>query len=364
MRDHEKPGEQLPGLFPGETIRTGASYPAISYLRHGDIEKPFAAFLPGGGHLARVAYGHPEGDPEDFLDYWLASKGWSLLALSYPSSHPAFASVYPRMTVTDWGESSAAIIYDVLMKLRRPLRITLIGWSMAGRVVNAFNSAAARLGLEVECFASLSATPPLPHFSPVNPSGEPIRADGLWDTEVSRADIWWAGLAKQNQMIGREIIGPDAYRRFYRVDGPIGLRGESDQGAGLPGLEAILLDMRTFDYSKYPLTVVVSPTGRADAWHALTDHTNWAFLNAQMLFSKEIAGSNSPLDRLREADWDKLRTLMFGLPRRLLRFSPGGHFFFLGKTAARDVTQHIVDLHCEARSVREELASILKKNPK
>ncbi|MDQ7251050.1 hypothetical protein [Dongia sedimenti] len=63
--------------------------------------------------------------------------------------------------------------------------------------------------------------------------------------------------------------------------------------------------------------------------------------------------------RLNEADWERLRALMLGLPRRLLRFISGGHLLFLGETAARDVARHIVALHAEAQAIDQELASIL-----
>jgi hypothetical protein len=52
-------------------------------------------FLPGGGHLARVAYGHPGRRPDDFLDQWLAWRGHSLLALSYPTDHPVTGTTCP-----------------------------------------------------------------------------------------------------------------------------------------------------------------------------------------------------------------------------------------------------------------------------
>ena len=63
-----------------------------------------------GGVFARIAYGHPEGRPSDFLFYWLKEAGFPTLALTYPLGTAPFQQAWPAFTVTDWAEQSAETI--------------------------------------------------------------------------------------------------------------------------------------------------------------------------------------------------------------------------------------------------------------
>ena len=51
----------------GEALRVVEGVPHIVYHRSAGGDCPLAVFLPGGGHLARVAYGHPGSEPRDFI---------------------------------------------------------------------------------------------------------------------------------------------------------------------------------------------------------------------------------------------------------------------------------------------------------
>jgi hypothetical protein len=349
-----------PVLFEGECLRATAGFPAIAYWRRGLPCHPVVVFLPAAGHLARVAYGHPGSNPRDFLDVWLAERGYGLLVLSYPSDHAAFDRLYPDMTVAQWGASSAGIACDLLRQEQAPPNVVLAGWSMAGRAVQAFHAAASVLGLNVECFISLAATPPIPKLAPVNPAGEPRTADGLWDiwsardsTGKTRVETWSGELAQQCAAEGRQIIDGDAYRSLYLANFPIRLRGEPDQGHELPGLAATIADLGTLRFDQFPLIGAVVPTAPSDARHALTDQAAWHFFNAQTIF----AGCTAPIafDRLTVAQWTDLRALVGGLADRLTRWSKDGHFFFLGVRGACETTAYLQSLVDEARLIRQEM---------
>lgn len=58
-------------LFAGEeqVLRDGVV--GLRYLRRRRDDQPLVIFLPGGAHLARIAYGDPTSSRSDFLNYWL-----------------------------------------------------------------------------------------------------------------------------------------------------------------------------------------------------------------------------------------------------------------------------------------------------
>lgn len=60
-------------------------------------------FVPGAGHLGRIAYGHPEGDPRDFVAHWVAQSGLPFLAVSYPLDNPVYETLHPEFDVARLG---------------------------------------------------------------------------------------------------------------------------------------------------------------------------------------------------------------------------------------------------------------------
>lgn len=355
-------------LFPSEMLVESSDVPMIAYVREGSPERPIVVALPGGGHLARIFYGHPGGQAENFLDHWLDTLGFGLIALSYPSDHPAFRRRRPDLTVTEWGCAAAEIAAGIIRDRGLQGRVVLAGWSMAGRVCRAFNVAAHRRGLNTIGFIALAATPPLPGMTYIAPKGEPSTAEGFWRTGDRSAplsarskaflrDVHWQRCEEHP-----EIISEAAYANYYIVNTPIRLRGEPDQWPGLArnSLLDTITDLGTFDYADYPFTGVIAPTRASDARHVLTDQATWAFLNSQKLFSAYSAhGADKEIG---DEAWAKMRNLAMQLPIRLSRHVEGGHFFFVGRDGAAQTALHIADLSKQIEGVKLALARLLCSN--
>ncbi|RWD42779.1 hypothetical protein [Mesorhizobium sp.] len=356
-------------LHPGEIMLVGGEFPAIAYLRPGQPDKPLVVFFPGGGHLARIAYGHPGADPKHFIDFWLAEAGYGLLALSYPTDHPAFDRTYPKMTAGDWGRSFADITRTILDAIGPGRPVVFAGWSMGGRPIHAFNAAAEEAGLNVIGFISLAATAPLMNLGPGTTEAEAAAAtDALLDywtptlegPRPTREEKWQAEVARQGRLAGRPIMSAQEYRTHYAAAMPIRLRG-----APLPpeygndwSMNVVLEDLGTFDYARFPLTGVIAPSDSADPRHALTDQMTWGFYNVQKLYClwQALTHRTGPKDA--DAIWAYISDLAQRLPVQLFRRVTGGHFFFLGEPGARAAVTHLVELASELSVIRAELDAL------
>ncbi|WFU40216.1 hypothetical protein QA640_39470 [Bradyrhizobium sp. CB82] len=354
-------GPTQDGLLPSEFLVEASGVPAIAYVRAGLPGAPTIVGLPGGGHLARVFYGHPGSRAEDFLDCWLEKRGIGLIALSYPSDYRAFRRRLPDLTVTDWGNAAAQMTAELIRARSLHGPIVPVGWSMAGRASRAFNVAACCLGLKMPGFIALAATPPLPGMVRVQPEGEAFTAEGFWRTGSNDADTLSARNEASLRDInwrGAEIIDAAAYAAHYIVNTPIRLRGEPNQRTGLErnSLLDTIADLGTFAYPAYPFTGVIAPTRASDARHALTDQATWGFLNSQKLFCEYTAANSMSTLGLA---WNELRELALQLPTRLCRYVEGGHCFFLGRDGAAQTASHIQDLCEQLEELRATMGRLL-----
>lgn len=346
-------------------MRRTHGYPALTYFRAGDPDRPVLVFLPGGGHLARVAYGHPDCRRQDFLDYWLAEAGFGLLAISYPSDHAVYDTLHPAMTITEWGALAAEIARELLIENGHPRRLVLAGWSMAGRAVRAFSSAAAERRLQLDAFISLAATAPLFLNSDVaetfrlTPNGLREVLHPPVELMNDRRFIWWrAALAEQARLNEREIIDEALYHQAFRANHPANLNGEVLRYRGgrlQASFDEAITDMGSFDYGAYPLTGCVIPDSISDLSHAVTDEATWSFINHH----KIMRGWLGPLaaqapHRLGER-WQTVRQMLDGLPRGLSSRVPGSHLFFIGALSARLTALAISDLTAEISRITADL---------
>lgn len=334
----------------GEILRVAASVPHIVYYRAGNEHQPLAVFLPGGGHLARVAYGHPGANPRDFVDDWLAQEGYGLLALSYPSDHAAFPVNCSDLSIAQWAASIAALIRDHLRDTERR-EFVILGWSMAGRSVVAIERALRSLRLRQSCFISLAATAPLPNLLTAPIAQERFTREGFWDASTRYAQ-WLKQVQRQVGAAHRPAIDAQTYLDRYVVNSPFALRGQSrDTTAGAQ--LALAEEIGAFAYEDYPPVAAIVPQDSEDRLHALTDGATWGALNVLRIVHSlgELAAAAS--------DWPALRNLVDQAPQRLSRTVRGGHFFFIGEPGAMATVRHVVELTHEARRFRNELQALV-----
>ena len=353
-------------LYPGEEMRRGAGFPQLAYYRPGDPLRPLVVFLPGGGHLARVAYGHPQGRKQDFLDYWLKEMGYGLLALSYPCDHPVFETLHPEMTITDWGNSAAEIARQIVSEYGLGPRVVLMGWSLGGRAARNFTLAAKRLSLAVDAFISLAAAPPLPGSGVLDPASLTYTDEGLWSVMTPGSSLErerMAAIAAQNAVNGRQVLSFEHYVRNYCANTPIQLRGERHRVKGGRRFNSegdAAEDQGSFRFADYPLTGAIVPTLQADARHALTDALTWSYLNSQKIYYGLLKSRLDEGPLLSSDKWRSLRELFAGLPVRLSREVSGGHYFFLGEIGARQTINQMASLLEEIAALESEIGALTR----
>ncbi len=328
-------------------------------------------FLPGGGHLGRIAYGHPDAKPSDFLVAWLHDHGYACLVPSHPVEHPLFDEACPVITVDDWVGIVVALCEEVIRANALPRRLLVLAWSMAGRYARAINVHAARADLIVDGFIGLAATPPLPGLSPVNLAETPLNATGLRilvdppsPGVPAYRERWVAALAEQRVLNGTVIVPTDRYLSDYIGNNPVQLHGEAARyrdGVAIECLRSAMDDVGAFRFAELPLCATIAPTAQSDAVHALADRAQWAFLNAHMVAARAGMLASTAASRLSDEAWSGLRSLMDGLPERLCRTVQGNHFFFLGEIGARATVEHIVVLHRALKDVQAEIDDLLRR---
>jgi hypothetical protein len=347
-------------MFPDEWIENAAGFPALCSLLLGSPDKPLVVFIPGGGFLARIAYGHPGCDRTAFLATSLHEMGFSVLSQSYPTDHPVFEHLFPEMTVRDWGQSAAAIAAKVARRERLNSGTLLVGWSMAGRMCRVFTSSVQNLGMTIHGFISLSAHPPLPGSAPLPEHAETLTSSALWNVlesapfGVPYLHSWLDQVQTIANAAGEPLIPEDVLKRHYLANCPINLRGEGRRmkaGNLVYSLDDAISDQGSYDYDRYPLMAAIVPMDPTDALHALTGQSTFAFLNSRQIYNRTKIWKK----KIDPATWDDLRDLMAQLPHRLTRFQEGGHFFFVGAKGAKSTAKHIADLVGEIAAINRFL---------
>lgn len=353
-------------LWDGEELNRLGSDEILVHLTEGAPQQPLVVFVPGGGHLGRIAYGR--GREHDFLAHWIAEAGHSFLAVSYPCDHPVFSRPSPHLTLQRWADMIAEIAEDTVHRLRLPRRIVAIGWSMGGRVAGRLQSSIHRHNLELEVFISFAATPPLPGLVPLNAESRSFTADGLWNVsgppgERSSAYVmtWLQALALQSDREKRCLIRTTDYLEHYVANTPIQLRGEADRihnGVHTISLDEAYTDTGELRFDQYPLCGAVIPTWQDDGHHALTDRTLWGLVSAQRLRHDIMADSPTINDEI----WIQLLSLVDEAPTRLTRKVAGNHFFFVGETGARESAEYVCSILADVRDIRHRIEELIQPN--
>lgn len=348
-------------LLQGEILDIVAGCPCLyRYSPCSSNDRPLVVFLPGGFHLARVVHGGHEGSrPEDFLTHWLNEAGFNVLAISYPlETEPVIMpAVCPGFRIRDWGRQAAEVTKRVVEAHQLPAEVILAGWSMGGRVVVPFTKAAKVMGVRVELYVALAATPGLAGLLSGNlPSKVQCSKTG-YAAAPNLAQGFYAQVRAQgarNQT--GEIIPEATFLREYYGNAPVNLLGYTlkHDGEGFVDDGGLCVgDSEVSDFASFPWISTLFPDNESDARHALADKAMWGFiftmkLTAMVERAKPIGDS-----------WQRVATLVAAIPDRLSACIEGNHYFFLGEKGARETAKAIASQWETYKVLRSELVSLL-----
>lgn len=348
-------------MYPGETIESAAGYPALVRFEKGGLGSPLVVFITGGGVFARIAYGHPEGEPSDFLFTWLREAGCSTLALTYPLGVTPFEQAWPAFTVTDWADQSAEIVARYRKAHALPANVVILGWSMAGRIVVPLTEALRRRGVGIELFVAMAATPGLPNLLPGLSTLAPD-ARGLAKVEGAFLDGLLACLREQNEENGRTTIDAGLFVKDFTGSYPVALAASAMRfkaGRFVRAQQEDEEDTRVFAYGQYPPIAVLTHASPLDPRHALTDRAVWGFVMVKSLSeARLLARVKNAAGMTREA-WARARQLIVDAPDRFTVTLKGNHMFFVGESGARRTAEALTTLRTEASALSSELDATL-----
>ena len=296
-------------MYPGESIIEVGGYPALVRFEPGRAGSSLVVFITGGGVLARIAYGHPGGRACDFLAYWLHQEGFASLALSYPMGNAVFDRAYPDFSVVDWGEQSAEIIALHVKAHELPRRVIVMGWSMAGRIVEPITAALHQRDIEVELFVAMAASTPLPNLLPALSAMRPA-ASGLASVAGAYAEVLLANLQEQSRDAGHVILDPVIFSTQFMGDYPVRLSASAmryNNGTFIPDPLGDQHQTGAWRYSALPPLALMTHEAKLDARHALMDRATWGFYITQSSVRGPCPRTgNKPLGaRAREVDTDQ-----------------------------------------------------------
>jgi hypothetical protein len=353
-------------LFPGETVVRRADAPLLEYFVPGQAEKPLLVFVPGFGHLARIAYGgHPGACPESFLGHWLGKAGFSFLGLSYPleTKEPVFDELCPSFDAQIWGKQIAESAMLRITEHSLSQRIILVVWSMGGKCVQPAYESARALGLEMHVVA-LAATPGLPGLGGVA-KRLPMAASGYVWTPPNLLQDWCRQISSRTNAIPQNV-----YFDQYTGNGPVAIAGCGE----LYSDGRFVMDPMTqaqsygaFAVDTFPLTAVLTNDDPDDVRHALADRGNWALLNGNGLVHRYLQRYGSKESRISTEGWTRLLDISRSLTEQLCRPVKGNHFFFVGESGARDAATALIEaIECLKQTevaIEEALSQALQSTP-
>lgn len=345
-------------LYRGEEILTGGGFPALTKFEKGsDPTKPTIVFIPGAAHLGRIAYGCSSCDIRDFPAYWLKRRGYSFLAISYPLAHPVYENRYPGFTVQDWGRQAAEVTKTIIMRHRLNNHVVLVGWSMGGKIAAVFNEAAYKLGIKVDFFIALAATPPLPNFVPGLTQTIKRTTEGLASLEA-RYPWFISSLKAQNALNKKVIIPVNIYSQQVLGAFPVNLLGTElryHNGEFVVSTLEAANDARSFEYARFPLIAVITNDSALDARHALTDQSAWGMYTVQKVYQDHLIASGVDPVTLGWRKWQCVRKIVIALPTKLTKFEQGTHLFFVGLKGARVFATDVDALTAEVQVMKRRI---------
>lgn len=324
-------------LYPNEKMMVVEGTEILSYFEMGDRHKPLIIFVPGNAHLARIGYGYPDGNSKDFLSYWIHKQGYPFLGVSYPTDNKVFNQLYPAFNITDWGNSIIGVAKDIIKKNHLSKNIVVVGWSMAGSVVQTVNAAAKKEGLNLKLFIGLSAVPPIPYIM----QDSPIKMDKMLSNHLAdrhKLYPWFHRWLKQQNAYNQHIIiSENIYQEQFLGDIPIALGAEGyhyKNDKFIFDIQKTIDDSGIFNFAMLPWVAQIVDDSPETLKISVVDPYAWKFLLMQMIYQNYINNKNKWID-------NKLITT---IPDSLMIKVHGSHLFFVGEKGAKITAKTIEEL--------------------
>lgn len=380
-------GETSFKLYEGEQQNVIVGHPVVYKYIAGDNDpsKPLVAFVPGMAHNGRISYGGHEGyRSEEFLAHWFHEHGYGFLGISYPldAELPLMSATSPAFTIPDWGVQTAGTIKAVIEENHLPQSVVILAWSMAGKVLQPVTVEARRLGIDVQLFISLAATPSLPGLLPtvskerLNPTGSGYLSlpflKQLFLQQIDEQE-------KINHFTeGRRFIEPAIYEKEYFGATPIGITrfgllfdNETKEFVEEKDKWQLLEDGQAHNYGSLPTMAAIYPTSGLDFRHSITDKATWSYLmiqRAMAMFSeddrvKQLSQVKDDLsaDELaaRRSSFQHLQRIVLGIPELMTADIIGNHFFFCGESGAKRTVEIVIGFLSSSIVIQQNLEDLL-----
>ena len=343
-------------LYPGEEMLATNGIETLNYFKAGAPGKPLMIFVPGGFHLARVAYGYPGGNERDFLAYWLGKRGYSFLGASYPTGNKVYSKVYPEFSIRDWGQQVAAVAKHYVDRNGLSGEVIVLGWSAGGQIAQSVYEACEAAGLNMTLYVSLASTPPIPLLRAA--PGAIFKAPNGLSAAPQLYDLFKRYVVAQDAMNGHTIIPWDRFETDVLGDIPVALNtimiaSRYDNGDFVADLEWAIADTGALEFTDFPFVVTISGDKVLDNEHALADRGNWGIYQIQHLYRNLVLPVLSKSEGIDPKDWQGLMDQMNDATSgRLNARVPGNHFFWYGEVGARETAEQLDVLRHRAQILR------------
>ena len=339
-------------LYPRESVMQFADAQTLTYFKKADPEKPLVIFIPGDTHLARIAYGYPQGKEKDFLAYWVNERGYSFLGLSYPLDNPVYSKKYPDFTIHQWGEQIIQTAEYFIKQHRLSKKIIVLGWSMGGSVEQSVYAAAQKHGLEMEAFIGLAAVAPLPFIMQSGPFDTSIMAEHKLAKRDKLFPWFKDQLTIQNKLNGHKIIPKRLYHDEFLGNIPAALAAEGyflNDGKFIKNNEMTYQDSGVFDFANTPWIALVVDDAKDDAKISLIEPYTWNFIRAEMVYQRYLKSG------IAQEKWSAMQDLVKKMPSQLTTTVHGTHFFFVGELGAKNTALQIEILTNRIKLLKRQL---------
>ncbi|MEM8569356.1 MAG: alpha/beta hydrolase [Pseudomonadota bacterium] len=352
-------------LYPGEEMLLTNEIETLNHFQAGDPEKPLVIFVPGGFHLARVAYGPPESEERDFLAYWFAQQGYSFLATSYPTGNAVYSKAYPAFSIRDWGHQVAAVAKHYIDAHELSGEVIVLGWSAGGQIAQSVYEATQAAGLDMSLYVSIASTPPIPLL--LAAPGQISQAASGLSTAPQFYELFEKYVTAQNELNGHTIIPWPQFEADVLGDIPVALNAimigsRYQDGKFVEDLDWSIADTGGLKVTDFPLAVTISGNKVLDNDHALTDRGNWGLYQVQHLYRNIVLPALSKSEDIAPEDWQDLMDEMDRATSGYLNARvAGNHFFWYGEVGARETVAQVERLRLRAESLRASIEAAVAK---